>query len=417
MSYTSYINREIENAILSASQNYPVVMVCGQRQVGKSTMLQHLMPEGMTRVTFQNNNMRHLAETDPDFFFDTYKPPILIDEFQYVPSILSKIKCIIDDRDAANIPSNGLFWLTGSQRFSMMKGASETLVGRVRCFELSTLSSVELDGRNPGIFHPDIDSLRERTKNVRPQDVHDIFDKIFIGGMPKIIDAGMYKNKTDREGYYADYVDLYLEKDIHLLSQVGDLGLFYKLLVLMAANTGQLLNVDLISKKLGIAYHTAERWISILERSGVIRLVEPYYSNILQRMIKSPKVYFMDTGLACYLGKWTDPRTLEEGNMAGHMFETYVVSEILKSYMNNGSRSQLYFYRDYDKKEVDLLIVEGDTIYPIEVKKGETPEDAKKNLVPLLNSAYHIMPEIIICNVSEFMPYDRNTWLFPVAAL
>ena len=407
----AYINRIIEKQIIEISNSYPVVMVCGQRQVGKSTMLNHIKEDNRKYVSLDDRNARRLASEDPDLFFDTYGYPILIDEFQKEPQILEKIKDIVDKLGYEGKNNNGLFWLTGSQKFKMMKNITESLAGRVAVFELSGFSQAELLGNNYGIFNPDISSLKN--KKTVPLSVHEVYKRIFKGGMPKIITTNI-----DREIYYSNYINTYLERDIRDLEEVGKINDFYNFLVYMAARTAQELHYDEIAKSIGISAPTAKSWVSILERSGVIFILHPYSNNLSDRLVKTPKVYFMDTGLAAYLCRWPNYETLENGNMDGAFLETYVVSEIVKSYYNSGHPvNNLYYYRDIDKKEIDLLIVDAENIYPIEIKKNKSPNHADKNFEVLNKFKMNVKPGLIICLSDELIPYNRNCWYCPISLI
>lgn len=407
-----YIQRHLEDQVKEASKSYPVVMVCGQRQVGKSTMLNHIKEEERRYVTLDDGNARRLAETDPALFFETYGYPLLIDEFQRVPSILLEMKKIVDRKALAGEDNNGMYWLTGSQKFKMMKDVSESLAGRIAVFDMSGLSAAELTGRNVGVFHPVPEDLRGRMRSCNPASVHEIYERIFRGGMPKLIASDM-----DRERFYADYVNTYLERDIKELSLVGKLGEFYDFLVFMAARTSMELKYSEIANAIGISAPTAKEWVSILERSGIIYILRPYYSNITNRLVKTPKMYFLDTGLAAYLCRWPNAETLENGAMDGAFFETYAVSEIVKSYYNAGKRPDLYYYRDIDGREIDLLFVEGDVIYPVEIKKAKMPDHADKNFSALKKFKADVRPGVILCMADEMLPYSRDAWYFPVAGV
>lgn len=387
-------------------------MVCGQRQVGKSTMLYHIKEEERRYVTLDDGNARRLAEKDPQLFFETYGSPLLIDEFQRVPSILLEMKRIVDQKALEGENSNGMYWLTGSQKFRMMKDVSESLAGRVAVFDMSGLSAAERDGREPQIFHPSLVRLRERVKGICHKNVHEIYERIFEGSMPKLIAEG-----PDRERFYTDYINTYLERDIKELALVGKLGEFYDFLVFMAARTSMELKYSEIAKAIGISAPTAKEWVAILERSGIIFILRPYYNNITNRLVKTPKMYFMDTGLAAYLCRWPNAETLEKGAMDGAFFETYVVSEIVKSYYNAGRRPDLYYYRDIDGREIDLLLVEGDKIYPMEIKKAKSPDPADKNFRVLNRLKMEVQPGIILCMADELLPFNRETWYFPVSAI
>lgn len=375
-------------------------------------MLYHIKEEERRYVTLDDGNARRLAEKDPQLFFETYGSPLLIDEFQRVPSILLEMKRIVDQKALEGENSNGMYWLTGSQKFRMMKDVSESLAGRVAVFDMSGLSAAERDGREPQIFHPSLVRLRERVKGICHKNVHEIYERIFEGSMPKLIAEG-----PDRERFYTDYINTYLERDIKELALVGKLGEFYDFLVFMAARTSMELKYSEIAKAIGISAPTAKEWVAILERSGIIFILRPYYNNITNRLVKTPKMYFMDTGLAAYLCRWPNAETLEKGAMDGAFFETYVVSEIVKSYYNAGRRPDLYYYRDIDGREIDLLLVEGDKIYPMEIKKAKSPDHADKNFRVLNRLKMEVQPGIILCMADELLPFNRETWYFPVSAI
>lgn len=406
-----YINRTMEKQIIEASKNYPIVMVCGQRQVGKSTMLNHIKDSNRKYVSLDDRNARRLAHNDPDLFFETYGYPIIIDEFQKEPAILEKIKDIVDKLSYEGKDNSGLFWLTGSQKFKMMKNITESLAGRVAVFELSTFSQAELNNMYQELFIPNIEVLKH--KKYSPLSLHQLYERIFKGGMPKVNTTNI-----NREKYYSDYINTYIERDIRELEQVGKLTEFYDFLVYMASRTAQELHYDDISKSIGISAPTAKSWVSILERSGIIFILRPYYNKITDRLIKTPKVYFMDTGLAAYLCRWPNPETLANGNMDGAFLETFVVSEIVKSYYNNGKPiNNLYYYRDIDKKEIDLLIVDAENIYPIEIKKNKTPNHPDKNFYVLEKFKLNVKPGLIICLTDELIPYNKNCWYCPTTLI
>ncbi len=404
-----YIQRHLEVQILNASKYYPVVMVCGQRQVGKSTMLNHIKEPERRYVTLDDGNARRLATTDPALFFETYGWPLLIDEFQRVPSILIEMKKIVDQRALNGKDNSGMFWLTGSQKFKMMQNVSESLAGRIAIFDMAGLSAAEIEGRPASLFHPDLDSLRERLRHCKKKNVHEVFEEIFKGSMPKLRTTDL-----DRDRYYMDYINTYIERDVKNLTQVGKLNEFYDFLVFMAARTGQELKYEEISNAIGVSAPTAKAWVAILERSGIIFILKPYYVNITKRLVKTPKVYFMDTGLAAYLCRWPNAETMENGAMDGDFLETYVVTEIVKSYFNAGKPVNLFYYRDVDKKEIDLLTVEGNKMYPIEIKKGKEPSNPDKNFNVLRQFKMDVQPGVILCMSDEMIPYNRDAWYCPI---
>ena len=406
-----YIKRTMEKQILEASKNFPVVMVCGQRQVGKSTMLNHIKEQSRKYVSLDDRNARRLAHNDPDLFFETYGYPLIIDEFQKEPAILEKIKDIVDKLSYDGKDNNGLFWLTGSQKFKMMKNITESLAGRVAVFELSSFSQAELNNSTQDLFVPDIENLKN--KEYYSLTVQKLYERIFNGGMPKVNTTNI-----DREKYYSDYINTYIERDIRELEQVGKLNEFYDFLVYMASRTAQELHYDDIAKSIGISAPTAKAWVSILERSGIIFILRPYYNKITDRLVKTPKVYFMDTGLAAYLCRWPNYEVLANGNMDGAFLETFVVSEIVKSYYNNGKPvNNLYYYRDIDKKEIDLLVVTAESIYPIEIKKNKMPNHPDKNFSVLKKFNLNIKTGLIICLSDELIPYNKTCWYCPISLI
>jgi predicted AAA+ superfamily ATPase len=404
-----YIERHLSKVIEEANNYYPVIMICGQRQVGKSTMLNHIKEPNRRYVTLDDRNALRLAENDPALFFETYGLPILIDEFQRAPSLTLEIKRIVDDKRLNGDDANGLIWLSGSQSFRMMKNVSDSLAGRIGIFTMSGLSKSEIEHRKGELFIPKIDILKQRMGNAIHKDIHQLYQQIFRGGLPYL-----YSTNVPRERYYSDYINTYLERDIKDLEQVGKLNEFYDFLVFMAARTGQELKYDEIAKNIGISAPTAKMWTTILERSGIIYILHPYYNNITNRLVKTPKMYFMDTGLASYLCRWSDEEVLASGAMSGAILETYIVSEIIKTYYNTGHQPNLYYYRDIDKKEIDLLIDEADTIYPIEIKKSKSPSDAGKNFPVLQKLQKNIAPGLILCLSDELVPLSRDLWLCPI---
>ena len=406
-----YIKRAMERSILKASTQYPVIMVCGQRQTGKSTMLRHIAEPDRVYVSFDKLETRRLAENDPAQFFETFGHKLLIDEFQRVPSILISIKEIVDNAAYNGEDSNGMFWLTGSQKFVMMKNISESLAGRVAIFTMLPLSQREIDEKDSEPFVPEIDSLKSRSYEKRTLD--STFERIFSGGMPKLFDD----QSLDRDLYFSSYMDTYIERDVSALEQVGKLDQFRSLVTYLAANTAQELKYDSISKEIGVSAPTVKQWVTILERSGIIFILRPYYSNISKRLVKTPKCYFLDTGLAAYLTRWPTYETLMNGNAAGSFFETFVVGEILKSYYNSGKEPDIYYYRDIDKKEIDLIMLGADRIYPIEIKKAKSPSEADRNFSVLKKLGFTVMPGIVLCTSDELFPLKRDLWLCPITKI
>lgn len=400
-----YIPRIMESKLKYLSGHFPVVMVCGARQVGKTTLLNQIKDEreGIQYVTLDYPRIRALAKEDPELFLQQYQAPLIIDEIQYATELLPYIKIRADQSG-----QNGLYYLTGSQMFHMMKNVSESLAGRVGILSMYSLSRAEIEGTRSVPFLPDRIHAMESNDTIT-----DIFKKIYRGGMPRMI--------TDRElnpeDYFGAYMQTYLERDIRDLITIKDESKFLKFISCAAARTGQELNLADLAKDVEIDRKTADGWLSILVSSGLVYLLPPYSGNTIKRIIKRPKLYFMDTGLVCYLTMWNNPRALELSAMAGAMFENYVVSEIIKGYVNQGLdiRSRLCYYRDNNGKEIDLMILENGKLYPVEIKKSADPGKAALKKFRILNSLTENIGEgAVICMTPMVIPLDAQNKLVPV---
>jgi predicted AAA+ superfamily ATPase len=413
-----YIQRAAEKAVKQIIETFPVVLVTGPRQVGKSTMLNHLAEDGRKIVTLDDPDVRYLAKTDPALFLQRYNAPVLIDEIQYAPELLPYIKMEVDKEK-----QNGAYWLTGSQAFHLMKNVSESLAGRVGIISLLGLSNSEVTGVSSEVFSTDPQRLINRLENVPKQGINEVFARIFKGSMPRLY----AESNVDWETYYRSYVNTYLQRDIRDLTQVGDEMAFYHFMTVVAARTGKPVIYEEIASETGISSPTAKKWLSILVTSHIIALVQPYHNNVLKRATKMPLLHFLDTGLCAYLLKWNNPETLEKGPMAGAFFETYVFSEIYKSFLNAAKEPPIYYYRDKDKKEIDLLIYENGTIYPIEIKKSASPgKKAIKNfdvLEPVtepekFGGLKELKIEIgtgsVICIANDLLPINEKNWIVPI---
>lgn len=355
-----YIKRHIEEVLKSAINEKGALCVTGARQVGKSTVLKHLFSEHR-ELTLDESRLFRLAIERPEEFFEQFSPPVFIDEIQYAPSLFPYIKMHIDKSGA-----KGAFVLSGSQRYEMMSNVTESLAGRVNLIDLYGLSVREIladDFREA--FIPTQDFLKRR--NPKPFKYNEVWENIWRGFFPEIVESG-----TDWSRFYSSYIRTYLDRDVSKLGQVGDLLQFEKFMVAMAARTGQLLNIADVAKDTGISQQTAEKWLSILVASNIVYILKPYYNNVLKRLIKTPKTYFLDTGLASYLIGWDNAQVLQNGAMAGAMFETFVIGEIIKSWTNSNGvtpNMNFYFFRDKEGNEIDLLIKRNGLLYPIEIKK------------------------------------------------
>ncbi len=360
-----YIRRSIEDIVLKSEKTFKSILVTGARQTGKSTVLQKLFPE-KKYVPVDDPFIEEQAVEQPEMFMMLNPPPVIYDEVQRAPNLFRYIKIKCDESD-----ERGLFCLSGSQPLELMEGVSESLSGRIGIIELSGLSMREIKGdRFNRSFVPTMEYVQERSKSVKPFD--NIWEVIHRGGYPELQNP-----EVDWSVFYSSYIKTYLERDVRSLSAVQNLDDFRKFMIAVAARTGQMINYANIADEVGKDQSTIKRWLSVLEASGIIYLLEPFSSSVLKRAIKTPKVYFRDTGLAAYLTRWLTPETLANGAMSGAFFETFVISEILKSYSNRGIdyRYCVSYYRGRDKKktsenEIDLIIEENGTLYPVEIKRS-----------------------------------------------
>lgn len=403
------LKRTLTSHLSHIIKNFPVVLVTGPRQVGKSTLLENFMPDKYTVVTLDDLDERELAIKDPALFLQNHQPPVLIDEIQYAPNLFSYIKIYVDKHK----DEKGLFLLTGSQKFSLMKGVQETLAGRVAVLDLLGFSNAEI-AQNPDIepFLPSEDLISVlKNKKLEQKTVQDIYKDIWNGSFPELI----MRNGDDRELYYRSYIQTYIERDVKTAYNISDQIAFKNFIKTVAARTGQLLNVSDIARDIGVDDKTAKSWLNILEMSGLVYLLHPYYNNITNRIVKTPKVYFLDTGLCSYLTGWDSPKTLEAGAMSGAVLETYVLSEILKSYWHNAKEAPIYFYRDKDKKEIDFIIETNGTLYPIEVKKTMSPTlNAGKNFDVLKNLKKPIASSVVLSLKPDVYFLSQNVVSIPI---
>lgn len=360
-----YIKRHAEKTVNELSKMFGAVLVAGPRQVGKTTMLEAITKD-TKYVTLDDPIVRAIAQEESTTFFKDNPPPVFVDEIQKAPVLFEQIKLYLD-RDR----KKGQFYICGSQQFKMMKGVSESLAGRIGLMTLLGFSLREIYGVDCDLpFIPTKEYFDNRKKSVANIKYDDVWNRIHRGSMPELYDNPDF----DWQMFYSAYVRTYIERDVRELSEIGDTVKFTKFMVAAAANTGQLLNIASLARDVGISPPTAERWLSILVASNVVYLLHPYSNNITKRAVKTPKLYFLDTGLAAYLTKWNTPDVLKSGAMAGAFFESFVVSEIIKSYYNKGIlEPPIYFYRDKDMNEIDLLIEQNGTLYPIEIKKHADP--------------------------------------------
>lgn len=413
-----YIKRAMEETIARVSNMFPVMLVTGPRQVGKTTLLQKLSEQERKYVTLDDPDVRYLAKRDPALFMQRYTPPVLIDEIQYATELLPYIKIYVD-----TTKQKGSIWITGSQVFRLMKDVSESLAGRVGIVNLLGLSDAEIYGYESEPFSTDPEWLMKRISGLKQRTLNEIYARIFNGSMPELY----ADENVDWETYYRSYVDTYLQRDIRDLAQVADEMSFYHFMTAAAAHTSKPVVYEELANAAGISAPTAKKWLSILVSSHIIALIQPYYNNVLKRVVKMPLMHFLDTGLASYLLKWGNPEALEKGAMSGAFFESFVFSEIYKSYLNAGKEPPIFYYRDKDQKEIDLLLYQNGSLFPIEIKKAASPgKVAIKNfkvLEPVQEPErfggmselkVNIGPGSVICMAQDLLPLDQKNWYVPV---
>lgn len=415
MGASMYIPRDIEPLVITLSKEYAALLVTGPRQVGKSTMLQHLidsgvgLPEGASTrhvVTLDDLTERALATSDPAMFLQLHEPPVLIDEVQYAPELFVELKKRID----AGAPA-GSFWLTGSQPFRLMKLAGESLAGRVGILPVSSVSQHEAYGT--GSAQPlsfDLTHLKDREANYTPAGLHELYDRMYHGSMPAVLSG----DKKNLRIFYSSYLQTYIERDVRDLAGDVEALPFAAFITAVAARCSQELNVSALCRDTGESAATVKSWLAILERSGVIFYLHPYSNNQLTRTVKSPKLYFHDCGLVAYLTKWSGPETMAVGAMAGAFMENYVVSEIRKGYMALGEEPLLYYYRDRDAKEIDVVLESDGELHPIEIKRSASPNlGMTSNFSALDRGSVPRGAGAVICMANKLGALDSQTFVIP----
>lgn len=402
-----YITRGLERKFLHMSSFFKAVLITGARQVGKTTMLKHLA-EGQDRtyVSLDDTMVRILAKSDPVLFFQTYKPPIIIDEIQYAPELFQQIKIICD-----NSEEKGLFWLTGSQQYSMMQNVRETLAGRIGIMELYSLSKDEKESIS---FENELDfsleCLIERQKMVKKNDIVNVFEHIWRGGMPQVLEADM----EQRQEYFNSYIDTYLMRDVAEAGGITDTIRFRKFLNACAALVSEQINYKTLAEAADISQPTAKEWLRLLQGLGIIYLLQPYANNELKRLTKTPKLYFCDTGLCSYLSMWLTRDTLMNGAASGHYFENYVVIELLKNYAYTKSKANLTYYRDSNAKEIDVFVEENNMVHPLEIKKSGSPDRREVKKYEVLDkTSIQRGPGGIVCMCENVIPIDTMNCFIP----
>lgn len=404
----TYIARHMEQKILDLSKFFSALLITGPRQAGKTTMLKELAArEGIGRgyVSLDDLNTRDMAKNDPKLFLQLHKPPVIIDEVQYAPELFSYIKIHVDEH---HMP--GAFWLTGSQIYRLMRGVQESLAGRVALLHLSPLSQREITGMPARPFMVDFDTLLAESKTISPVSVPDMYERIWKGCMP-----GLLSGQSERDIFYSSYISTYLERDVRELSGAIDALKFNRFVTAVAARCSQLVNFTALAEDADIDIQTAKSWLNILETLGIVFLLHPYSNNVLKRTIRTRKLYFYDTGLVCYLTRWSSAEVAECGAMSGALLENFTVSELMKSYQNEGLSPYLYFYRDRDAKEIDVLLEGNGKLFPLEIKKTATPDKRIVRTFDVIEkSPLERGTGAVLCMAQEFSAFDRENLIVPV---
>lgn len=402
------LKRTLQPFVKETSQSFPVLLLCGMRQVGKSTLLKRIKEKGRMYVSLDNVQTRNFAKTDPKLFLQTFPPPVIIDEAQYAPELFTEIKIYVDEHPK----ERGAFWLSGSQQFRLMKGVRETLAGRIAIIDLMGFSRKEIMRKpNKSIpFLPSFDMLKQN-KSQTSFTASQVFDFILRGSFPALYAFP----KTRTETFYKSFLQTYIERDAR-----DDLGLknelkYYDFIRAVAARTGNLLNYANLANDVDINVKTAKIWLDSLVRAGIVALVEPYSANINRRIVNTPKIYFLDTGLACYLTKWYSAETLMNGAMSGAMLETYALCEMLRSYRHNGLEENISFYRDKNGVEIDFIIEQNGFLHPIEVKKTATPDKHScKSFSVLKDLGKKVGTGAVLCFYESIVPIDKDVLSIPM---
>jgi predicted AAA+ superfamily ATPase len=404
----AYIHRTLEQKIMDISRDYSCLLLIGPRQVGKTTMLEHLMEgSGRQKVTLDDVENRRLAQSDPALFLEMHPAPVLIDEVQYAPQLFSYIKINVDNGAAP-----GSYWLTGSQAFQLMELAQESLAGRTAIVHMSALSQSELYG--DGTTEPlslKLENLNRRKEHLSSCNSMEMFERIWNGGMPGHR-SGRF---TDRDVFYSSYIQTYINRDVSDMIPGVDKLLFADFIRAAACRVGQMLNTHDIAQDVGVSDDTAKRWLQVLEKSEVVFYLRPYSNNLLKRTVKTPKMYFFDTGLVAYLTKYSSPEILMNGALNGAILENYTVAEIRKTWLNSAKECLLHYYRDKDTNEIDMVIEADGELHPLEIKKSTNPGTELASAFKVLDKGS--VPRgagAILCLREEISAIDRNTFILPI---
>ncbi|MCD7819666.1 MAG: AAA family ATPase [Lachnospiraceae bacterium] len=403
----NYIKRDIENKILALSQEYSCLLITGPRQVGKTTVLRQLMSSERNYVTLDDMEERKLAKQDPALFLQMHDLPVLIDEVQYAPELFSYIKIAID-----NGAPPGSFWLTGSQAFHMMELAQESLAGRAALLHMPGLSAHEIYGSGECMpFSVNLNALKMRKKTGAPTDLEGIYQRIWKGSLPGYVSEKF----TDRDVFYSSYLQTYIDRDVSELVALTDKLLFQDFIRAAACRAGQMLNIHDIAQDVGVSDDTAKRWLQVLEKSDIIFYLRPYFNNFLKRTVKTPKMYFFDTGLVAYLTRYSSPEILQNGAINGAILENYVVSEIQKSFQNNAKECLLWYYRDKSSNEIDMVMESDGQLHPLEIKRSVNPGSELVGVFSILDKGTVSRGNgAVLCMRPELSAINSRNYIVPI---
>lgn len=403
----NYIKRDIEEKIQELSKEYACLLVTGPRQVGKTTLLRQLMEPERNYVTLDDLEERRLAKEDPALFLQLHDLPLFIDEVQYAPELFSYIKIAVD---AGAAP--GSFWLTGSQAFRMMELAQESLAGRTAILHMPSLSQHEIYGTGKSSpFTLDLGALKNRRATGAAVTLEGIYQRIWQGSLPGYV-SGKF---SDRNVFYSSYLQTYIDRDVSELVAVTDKLLFQDFIRAAACRAGQMLNVHDIAQDVGVSDDTAKRWLQVLEKSDIIFYLRPYSNNLLKRTVKTPKMYFFDTGLVAYLTRYSSPEILQNGAINGAILENYVVGEILKSYHNAAQDCLLWYYRDKNSHEIDLVMESDGELHPLEIKRSVSPGSELVGAFSVLDKGS--VPRgtgAVLCMRPELSAINAENYIIPI---
>ena len=399
------LKREAYKKIKQINNTFRVLLVTGPRQVGKTTLLTEYIPNNMSYVTLDDIVLREQAKTNPKLFLQEHPWPLLIDEAQYAPELFPYIKIIVDKEK-----QRGMYWLTGSQQIKLMKNVQESLAGRVGIVKLNSLTYSEIVMNEcKKIFEPD--NIIKAQKII---DINTLFEKIFRGGMPELYDI----SNMNKDDFFYSYVETYLSKDVKDQLDILDVNIFKNFMISVATRNGEQLNYSNIANEIGITDKTVKTWLNILVNSGVVYLLEPFMNTKLKRITHMPKIVFMDSGLCSYLAGWSSARDLQLSEQSGHYLETYVISEIIKSYNSVGQDPKISYYRDKEKNEIDLIFEKNNKIYPFEIKKTANPTKSMiKNFEKIKDINKSIEPGGIICCYDELIHLDEKNYIIPISSV